>query len=230
MKDDEWLDALRLLGLHRRPAVTAEDIKAAYGRALERSHPDQGGDPFLWSRIQRAYDDLRSADDAGSSGTYGRQGSQWLTQEAQDAGEEWEGEEYEADDGTWSIWYGPLEPFCLHAALGLPKTNPEEDEARPAAAAARVRAAYHAIVARCCPGEQHEYATGESFAKAVVDFRCAPSMLATSPPPQQCEPTLSLLLWPPTLPTPTLAATGGDANYVRDVKRSSAARSITREI
>ena len=163
---EEWrLDALRLLGLHRRPAVTAEDITAAYGRAIERSHPDKGGDPFLWARIQRAYDDLRSngADEGpGSSRVWGQE----------DEGEEWDGE----DDGTWAAWSDPLEPFCFHSALGLSKSDPEEDEARPAAAAARVRAAFHAIVARCCPGEPHEYATTESFTEAVVDFRCAPRL------------------------------------------------------
>ncbi|EOD07473.1 hypothetical protein EMIHUDRAFT_218411 [Emiliania huxleyi CCMP1516] len=60
MDSERRSDALRLFGLHRRPSVTADDLREAYDRAAKLQHPDRGGEPFLWQRIQQAYDELRS--------------------------------------------------------------------------------------------------------------------------------------------------------------------------
>jgi len=164
MDSERRSDALRLFGLHRRPSVTADDLREAYDRAAKLQHPDRGGEPFLWQRIQQAYDDLRSNEAAKAS-------AQGESEDGEEDCEEGEGEDDGDEDDA--VWHAPLEPFDLNAALGLPPPDADADEARPEVAAARARAAFHAIAGRVCPGRLYEYASAEEHAAAVTAFRRA---------------------------------------------------------
>jgi hypothetical protein len=53
----ELVAAAGTLGL--RWPCTAADAKAAYRRAVLRAHPDQGGSPEAFRRVQGAYDEIR---------------------------------------------------------------------------------------------------------------------------------------------------------------------------
>lgn len=50
-------DCLVVLGL--LPPVTAEDVKQAYLARAKTAHPDRGGDPEQFVRLQRAYDEAQ---------------------------------------------------------------------------------------------------------------------------------------------------------------------------
>ena len=45
-----------LLGLPR--TCSTEEVRAAYKARAMKSHPDRGGDPAVWQRIQQAFDTL----------------------------------------------------------------------------------------------------------------------------------------------------------------------------
>ena len=45
-----------LLGV--QPSASTDEIRNAYRDLAMQHHPDRGGDPFVWSNIQRAYDTL----------------------------------------------------------------------------------------------------------------------------------------------------------------------------
>lgn len=44
--------------LNLAPSATPEEIKLAYKRLVMRLHPDRGGDPAEFQKVQRAYERL----------------------------------------------------------------------------------------------------------------------------------------------------------------------------
>lgn len=55
--DPSHPECLTILGL--LPPVTAEDVKQAYLAKAMAAHPDRGGDPADFLRLQKAYDDAK---------------------------------------------------------------------------------------------------------------------------------------------------------------------------
>ena len=53
--DSQHPECLTILGL--RPPLTLEDVKQAYMAKAMRAHPDRGGDPQEFIRLQRAFDE-----------------------------------------------------------------------------------------------------------------------------------------------------------------------------
>ena len=53
--DAQTPECLVLLGL--RPPLTLEDVKQAYMAKAMKAHPDRGGDPQEFIRLQKAFDD-----------------------------------------------------------------------------------------------------------------------------------------------------------------------------
>lgn len=53
--DSQHPECLMILGL--RPPLTLEDVKQAYMAKAMRAHPDRGGDPQEFIRLQKAFDD-----------------------------------------------------------------------------------------------------------------------------------------------------------------------------
>eukprot|EP00965_Chrysotila_dentata_P140723 4652383-Pleurochrysis_carterae.AAC.1 len=66
MADIAW-DLYRILGTSR--AATGDEIRTAYRELAITHHPDKGGDPTLWTRIQQAYTTLS---DSTSRASYDR--------------------------------------------------------------------------------------------------------------------------------------------------------------
>ena len=56
-------DPFRLLGLRADPALTDDDVRAAWRRVAAATHPDRadGGDPAAFAAAATAYSDLRTA-------------------------------------------------------------------------------------------------------------------------------------------------------------------------
>ncbi|MFM7183786.1 MAG: J domain-containing protein, partial [Planctomycetota bacterium] len=48
-------ECLAILGL--RPPLTLEDVKQAYMALAKTAHPDRGGDPQAFIRLQKAFDE-----------------------------------------------------------------------------------------------------------------------------------------------------------------------------
>mmetsp|Transcript_913 Transcript_913/g.1532 ORF Transcript_913/g.1532 Transcript_913/m.1532 type:complete len:432 (-) Transcript_913:519-1814(-) len=151
------IDALRLLGLHRREGnISFQDVVDAYNLKAHHHHPDHGGEPFLWGRIQAAYDTLRTSGlDLDETG---------------DETNENKNDEDESSDDYDLAWTEDLSPFDLYGALGL--TRPANGELH--GGGSRIRAAFHQVIVRFSPTmEQDDYATPEEYADAVRDFRRA---------------------------------------------------------
>jgi hypothetical protein len=53
--DSQHPECLMILGL--RPPLTLEDVKQAYMAKAMKAHPDRGGDPQEFIRLQKAFDD-----------------------------------------------------------------------------------------------------------------------------------------------------------------------------
>ena len=115
----EWdeEDHYRALGL--APTATTEQVREAYQKKVQsRFHPDNGGDPFGWSRYQRAYNTLI---DMNSRARYD---AQWWVADEDDGEEEEDADSTEAIDDPWEV---ELEEFDLHAALGVSASGSDGD-------------------------------------------------------------------------------------------------------
>ncbi|MFZ4732985.1 MAG: J domain-containing protein, partial [Pirellulales bacterium] len=55
--DPNHPECLVILGL--LPPVTAEDVKQAYLAKAMAAHPDRGGDPAAFIRLQKAYEEAK---------------------------------------------------------------------------------------------------------------------------------------------------------------------------
>lgn len=151
-------DDLRLLRLHRKTVVTQEDITEAYTFQAKQFHPDNGGDPYLWTRIQSAYDKLRAQAEEGSDAD-----SETADDEAasDDTGDE------SGDDAA--PWTEDLQPFDLFQALGLrPPTGDGLSRVGD-----RARAGFHTMAYNHYPRRAEAYATAREYAAVVLAFRRA---------------------------------------------------------
>eukprot|EP00965_Chrysotila_dentata_P141021 4661376-Pleurochrysis_carterae.AAC.4 len=157
---------LRLLGLHllqRWP--TDVELREAYSKQASRYHADNGGDPFLWARIQEAYDVLRETLDQSQLGELAMSDEE--SEEADDATAD---DGNSADDEKLAPWQSELDSFDLHSALGL---APRTSSSRFANEASRIRSAFHRICAYKTPLESNTYLSSDLYDKDVLRFRRA---------------------------------------------------------